>query len=72
MQPQYRNLREIITFAGEEKICPIERRPDYVLKIRTREGDQAVHFGDWIIKNEKGEVYPSCGEYFDENYEKLA
>ena len=70
--PQYRNLREIITFAGEQNICPIERRPDYVLKIRTSEGERPVYFGDWIVKNPKGDIYPARGEFFEENYEQLA
>lgn len=67
----YRNLQDIIAFVGEQNLCPIERRPDYVLKIKTLEGDMAVGFGDYIIKGVKGEFYPCKQDIFEQTYESL-
>lgn len=67
----YRNLQDIIAFVGEENLCPIERRPDYILKIKTLEGDMAVSFGDWIIKGVKGEFYPCKPDIFEATYEAV-
>ncbi len=69
VQPQYRNLDEIISFVGADNLCPIERRPDYVLKIKTLEGDMAVGYGDFIIKGVKGEFYPCKPDIFEMTYE---
>lgn len=65
----YHNLDEIIAFVGAENVCPIERRPDYVLKIKTLEGDMAVSFGDYIIKGVAGEFYPCKASIFAATYE---
>ena len=67
----YKNLQDIITFVGEDNLCPIERRPDYILKIKTLEGDMAVGFGDWIIKGIKGEFYPCKPDIFEATYEAV-
>ena len=67
----YRNLKQIFSFCGEGNICPIERRPDYVLKIKTLEGEMAVNYGDWIIKGVKGEFYPCRSDIFDLTYEAI-
>lgn len=69
VQPHYRNLDEIIAFVGSENLCPIERRPDYVLKIRTLEGDESVGYGDYIIKGLEGEFYPCKPSIFEKKYE---
>ena len=48
-----KNLDEIYSFCGPENIGPIERRPDYALKIKTLEssgGYNIVDKFDWIIK----------------------
>lgn len=71
VQPHYRNLEEIIAFVGAENLCPIERRPDYVLKIKTLEGDMAVGFGDFIIRGVKGEFYSCKPDIFEMTYEKV-
>jgi hypothetical protein len=70
VEPYYRNLEEIIHFVGDD-VCPIERRPDYVLKIKTLEGDMAVSGGDWIIKGIDGEFYPCKPWIFEKTYEKV-
>lgn len=71
VQPQYRNLEEIIAFVGDRNLCPIERRPDYVLKIKTLEGDMSVGYGDWIIKGIQGEFYPCKPDIFEQTYEPV-
>jgi hypothetical protein len=70
VQPQYKNLDEIIDFVGDS-LHPIERRPDYVLKIKTLEGDHNVSYGDFIIKGIKGEFYPCKPDIFEATYEKV-
>lgn len=71
----YKNVPEIIEFVGEENICPIERRMDYTLKIKTAEGIMNALPGYWIIKapDPKGgyRCWPVDPEYFAENYEKV-
>ena len=71
----YKNLSEIIAFVGQENICPIERRMDYQLKIKTAEGVMTAHPGYWIIKapDPKGgyRCWPVDPDYFAENYEKV-
>ena len=52
----YKNLDEIIEFVGQKNLMPIERRPDYVLQIKTLEGNHNVSYGDIIIKVNKVEV----------------
>lgn len=71
VEPGYRNLDDIVAFVGSNNLCPIERRPDYVLKIKTLEGDMAVGFGDYIIRGVKGEYYACRGDIFLETYEGL-
>lgn len=71
VQSQYRNLQEIIDFVGSENVCPIERRPNYTLKIKTLEGDMSVNFGDWIIKGVNGEFYPCKPDIFAKTYEPV-
>jgi hypothetical protein len=71
VQPQYRNLKEITAFVGAERLCPIARRPDYVLRIRTLEGDMAVSHGDYIIKGVAGEFYPCKPDIFEQTYEQV-
>ena len=70
-QVGYRNLTEIIAFVGEDNLCPIERRPNYVLKIKTLEGDMSVSYGDYIIRGLKGEYYPCKPEIFEMKYEQI-
>jgi hypothetical protein len=65
----YRNLKDIIEFAGAA-IRPIERRPDYKLKIQTLEGVMAVQPGDYIIKGVAGEFYPCKPDIFEQTYEE--
>lgn len=65
----YRNLKEIADFVGSKNLCPIERRPDYVLKIKTLEGDMEVSYGDYIIKGVMGEFYPCKPTIFAATYE---
>ena len=67
----YRNLKEISEFVGNENLCPIEKRPDYILKIKTLEGDMAVNLGDWIIKGINGEVYPIKNDIFKKTYDRV-
>lgn len=67
----YKNLAEIINFVGEKNVCPVERRPDYVLRIKTLEGEMNVGYGDYIIKGVKGEFYPCKPDIFAETYEEV-
>lgn len=67
----YKNLDEIISFVGSDNICPIERRPNYTLKIKTLEGNMAVNYGDWIIRGINGEYYPCKPDIFKKTYEKV-
>ena len=69
VQSGYRNLTEIIAFVGGDNLCPIERRPNYVLKIKTLEGNMSVSYGDYIIKGLKGEFYPCKPDIFEMKYE---
>ncbi len=71
VQQGYRNLQDIIVFVGADNLCPIERRPDYVLKIKTLEGDMAIRWGDYIIRGVKGEFYPCRPDIFEETYEAV-
>ena len=41
---------------------------NYVLKIRTPEGDHIANIGDYIIKGIKGEFYPCKPDIFKETY----
>lgn len=63
----YRNLKAIIDFVGSN-LYPIERRPDYVLKIQTIEGPMPVKPGEWIIKGVAGEFYPCKPAIFEATY----
>jgi hypothetical protein len=67
----YKNIRDIMEFVGSGNLCPIERRPDYVLKIKTLEGNMAVSYGDYIIKGIKGEFYPCKPDIFEATYEAV-
>lgn len=67
----YKNLKEIIAFVGKENVCPIERRMDYTLKIKTLEGNMEVREGDYIIKGIKGEFYHCKPDIFEKTYEKV-
>lgn len=65
------NLDEVIAFVGEA-LGPIERRPDYKLKIKTLESGHGYHEADkfdWIIKGVHGEFYPCKPEIFEKTYE---
>lgn len=64
----YRNLKAIVDFVGAANLCPIERRPDYTLKIKTLEGPVPVHPGEWIIKGVAGEFYPCKPAIFEATY----
>ena len=64
----YKNLEDIQAFVGD-KLCPIERHPNYILKIHTLEGDHNVSFGDYIIKGVAGEFYPCKPNIFEQTYE---
>ena len=44
---------------------------NYVLKIRTLEGDFVAHIGDYIIKGVKGEFYPCKPDIFELTYDKV-
>ena len=44
---------------------------NYVLKIRTLEGDHIANIGDYIIKGIKGEFYPCKPDIFELTYDKL-
>lgn len=66
----YKNLDEIIAFAGSA-LAPIERRPDYKLKINTLEGILIIEPGDYIIKGIKNEFYPCKPDIFEATYEKV-
>ncbi len=70
----YRNLSEIVDFVGNENLCPIERRPNYILKIKTSEGDMAVNYGDYIIKepfDKERRFYPCKPDIFKQTYEEV-
>ena len=71
VQVGYRNLTEIIAFVGEDNLCPIERNPNYILKIKTLEGDMSVSYGDYIIRGLKGEFYPCKPDIFEMKYEQV-
>lgn len=65
-----RNLEEVAKFVGAS-LEPIERRPDYNLKIRTLEGTMIVDRYDWICKGLIGEFYPCKPEAFEMKYEPV-
>jgi hypothetical protein len=69
VQPSYRNLEEIMEFVGKENLCPIERHPGYILKIKTLEGDMSVGYGDYIIKGVNGEFYTCTPDVFEKTYD---
>lgn len=71
VEPYYRNIKEIVEFVGSSNLTPIERRPDYILKIKTLEGDMSVSYGDYIIKGVKGEFYPCKPDVFAATYEEM-
>ncbi len=67
-----KNLEEIFAFCGPQNLGPIERRPDYKLKVKTLESGGGYHEADtydWIIKGVKGEFYPCKPDIFAETYE---
>ncbi len=69
----YNNLDEIVKFVGDS-LCPIERRPDYKLKIKTLEGDMICNPGDWIIKEPydmERKFYPCKSDIFEKTYEEI-
>jgi hypothetical protein len=69
-----KNLEEVYNFCGTENIGPIERRPDYDLKIKTLESGGGYHVadtGDWIIKGLRGEFYPCKPDIFEKTYEPV-
>lgn len=66
----YRNLKEVLEFA-KGSTRPIERHPDYKLKIITLEGDMVADPGDWIIKGVNGEFYPCKPDIFEKTYEPV-
>jgi len=68
-QSGYSNLNEILAFVGEDNLCPIERNPNYILKIKTLEGNMSISYGDYIIKGLKGEFYPCKPDIFEMKYE---
>ncbi len=63
-----KNLQQIMDFAGPA-VGPIERRPDYKLKIETLEGVMAADINDYIIKGLCGEFYPCKPDIFHKTYE---
>lgn len=68
-----KNLDEIINFVGNN-LGPIERRPDYKLKIKTLESGHGYHEVDkfdYIIKGLIGEFYPCKPEVFYKKYEAI-
>jgi hypothetical protein len=65
-----KNLDEVIAFTGDS-LMPIERRPDYDLKIKTLEGVMIADKFDWIIKGVKGEFYPCKPDIFEMTYEAV-
>jgi len=56
IQYKGKNLDEIIKFVGSENVMPIERRPDYILKIKTKEGIKPIFINHYIAKNEDQEI----------------
>lgn len=65
-----KNIEEISSFVGDS-LMPIERRPDYDLKIKTLEGVMVADKFDFIIKGIKGEFYPCKPDIFEASYEKI-
>jgi hypothetical protein len=65
-----KNLEEIAKFVGDA-LEPIERRPDYDLKIRTPEGVMKADRYDHIVKGLIGEFYPVKPEAFEKKYEAV-
>lgn len=65
-----KNVDEVFNFVGSS-LEPIERRPDYDLKIKTLEGVMKVNINDFIIKGLKGEFYPCRADIFEASYEKI-
>ena len=65
-----KNLEEVSNFVGDS-LMPIERRPDYELKIKTLEGEHVVSRGDYIVKGVKGEFYPCTPDIFEATYEAV-
>ena len=65
-----KNLDEVIAFVGDS-LEPIERRPDYDLKIKTLEGVHICSKFDFIIKGVKGEFYPCKPDIFEMTYKRV-
>ena len=42
-----------------------------LLSIRTLEGEHLVSWGDWIIQEVKGELYPCKNDIFEATYEPV-
>lgn len=65
------NLDEIISFCGQDKIGPIERRPDYILRIETEKGLWSVSHGGFIVKNHKGKLSIYGPKEFDSTFSAI-
>lgn len=49
----------------------VYKNGNYVLKIRTLEGDHTASIGDYLIKGVKGEFYPCKPDIFKQTYESI-
>ena len=53
------------TYTGDGKFC------EPILIIHTLEGNNEVHFGDWIIKGVMGEIYSCKPGIFEMTYDPV-
>ena len=66
----WNNPSEVAEFFREDK----ENRfgfKDGTWSVITISGVQDANYGDWIIKNAKGEFYPCKPDIFEQTYEKV-
>jgi len=71
IQYKRHNLDEIIKFCGKKNICPIERRPDYILRIKTYEGERPVFVNQYVIKDNKNKISIMDDFILEQNFDKL-
>ncbi len=71
VQARYKNLSEITEFVGAENVLPIPRHLNYILRIKTAQGERSISWYDYIVKDARGECYQVKPDVFEVTYERL-
>lgn len=66
----YETLETFIT-ADKEIFCLPHSRTPLTVVVNTFEGDMEAKWGDYILKNNHGEIYPISKESFERNYKLI-